>query len=535
MLISARPQRCWAKPSGELLSIPPRPQAAAILLRRSPSPAKLRFQRPRRSQLQSRSISLKPMISAILSRRFRVQIGLLSAVVTLALLLAADRRLTAAEPARPNFVFLLIDDLRYNALGCMGDKIVQTPSIDRLAAEGVLFENCFVTTSICAVSRASIFTGQWMRRHGIEDFATGLNGQAWADTYPARLRAGGYRTGFIGKFGVGNAQEVAAKTSEFDFYRGLAGQAGQLFIEPDDPKRRHKTAQFGDEALEFLAGCTAGQPFCLSISFNAVHARDGKPREFEPDPRDEPLYENVTIPASKLATDEAFRRLPESVQNSEGRRRWGWRYDTPEKMQRILKDYYRLITGVDREVGRIRQELARRGLDQRTVIIFTADNGFALGDRGMADKWYMYEEDIRVPCIIYDPALADSQRGKRVEPMVLNVDFAPTMLEMAGVEVPASMQGRSLLPVLHGETPPDWRSEYFYEHHSVANRIPPSEGVRTERWKLIRWIREEPVIEELYDLKNDPLEERNLAADAAHAGILAQLRRKWKQYGELLK
>jgi arylsulfatase A-like enzyme len=475
------------------------------------------------------------MISAGFRPRFDVSLVLLPALVTLSLGADAEQRLMATEPARPNFVFLLVDDLRSNALGCMGDRIVQTPSIDRLAAEGVLFENCFVTTSICAVSRASIFTGQWMRRHGIDDFATGLNGQAWANTYPAQLRAAGYRTGFIGKFGVGNAQEVAAKASEFDFYRGLPGQAGQWFIEPDDPQRRHKTAQFGDEAVEFLAGCTTERPFCLSISFNAVHARDGKPREFEPDPRDESLYEDVTIPVSQLATDEAYRRLPESVQNSEGRRRWGWRYDTPEKMQRILKDYYRLITGVDREIGRIRQELARRGLDQRTVILFTADNGFALGDRGMADKWYMYEEDIRVPCIVYDPALADSRRGKRVEPMVLNVDFAPTMLQMAGLEPPPSMQGHSLLPILEGQTPADWRSEYFYEHHSVANRIPPSEGVRTERWKLIRWVNEQPVIEELYDLKNDPLEERNLAADAKYADALLEMRRKWRRYSESLK
>jgi arylsulfatase A-like enzyme len=266
-----------------------------------------------------------------------------------------------------------------------------------------------------------------------------------------------------------------------------------------------------------------------------VHARDGKPREFEPDPRDEKLYEDVTIPVSKLATDEAFRRLPESVQKSEGRRRWGWRYDTPAKMQRILKDYYRLITGVDREVGRIREKLGRRGFAQQTVIFITADNGFALGDRGMADKWYMYEEDIRVPGIVYDPRLPAARQGKKVDAMVLNVDFAPTMLAMAGIEPPAVMQGRSLVPLFTGETPADWRTEFFYEHHSVADRIPPSEGVRTTRWKYIRWINEQPLIEELYDLKNDPLEEHNLVADSKHAEILAELRDNWQRYGEELK
>lgn len=440
----------------------------------------------------------------------------------------------AEKPARPNFVFLLVDDLRWNALGFMGDKIVQTPNLDRLAARGVVFDNCFVTTSICAVSRASFFTGQWMRRHGIADFATGLNGAAWDNTYPAQLRTAGFRTGFIGKWGVGNPKETAAKEQAFDYWRGLPGQAGE-FIEKDDPTRTHKTARFGNVALEFLAGCEKGRPFCLSLSFNAVHARDGKPREFEPDPRDEKLYEDVTIPVPKLATDEAFKRLPESVQKSEGRKRWGWRFDSPGKTQGILRDYYRLITGMDREVGRIVAELAKRGLADNTVIIFTADNGFALGDRGMADKWFMYEEDIRVPAFIFDPRLPKSTQGTRSKAMILNVDFAPTMLELAGVPVPGVMQGRSLVPFLKGQPPKDWRTEFFYEHHSVAARIPQSEGVRTERWKYLRWIAETPVKEELYDLQADPLEERNLLNDPKHIALLAELRGKWERYGRDLR
>jgi len=440
----------------------------------------------------------------------------------------------ATKPAPPNFVFLLVDDLRWNALGFMGDKMVQTPHLDRLAAKSVVFDNCFVTTSICSVSRASFFTGQWMRRHGIVDFATGLNGAAWDNTYPAKLRAAGFRTGFIGKYGVGTPQETAAKETAFDYWRGLPGQAGE-FIEKNDPTRTHKTARFGNEALEFLAGCAKDKPFCLSLSFNAVHARDGRPREFEPDPRDEELYANVTIPVPKLATDEAFKRLPESVQKSEGRKRWGWRFDTPEKTQQILRDYYRLITGVDREVGRIVAEMDKRGLADNTVIVFTADNGFALGDRGLADKWFMYDEDIRVPAFIYDPRAPQSTRGRRVPAMVLNVDFAPTMLELAGVPVPPVMQGRSLVPLLRGAAPKDWRTEFFYEHHSVAARIPQSEGVRTERWKYLRWIAETPVKEELYDLQADPLEERNLLADPKHAALLAELRGKWERHGRELK
>ncbi len=463
-----------------------------------------------------------------------MRVKLILALCTALLGFHADA-FAADKPSRPNFVFLLVDDLRWNALGFMGDKIVQTPNLDRLAARSLVFDNCFVTTSICAVSRASFFTGQWMRRHGIGDFAKGLNGAAWENTYPGQLRSAGFRTGFIGKWGVGSAQETSAKSAAFDYWKGLPGQGGRLFIEPNDPTRTHKTAKFGNEALEFLGGCTKDKPFCLSLSFNAVHARDAEPREFEPDPRDEKLYEDVTIPVPKLATDEAFKRLPESVQKSEGRRRWGWRFDSPEKTQRILRDYYRLITGMDREVGRIVAELEKLGFADNTVIVFTADNGFALGDRGMADKWFMYEEDIRVPGFVFDPRLPKSAQGRRSPAMVLNVDFAPTLLELAGLPVPVVMQGRSLAPHLKGQPPKDWRTEFFYEHHSVAARIPMSEGVRTERWKYLRWIAETPVQEELYDLLADPLEERNLLGDAKHSALLAELRGKWERYGRELK
>lgn len=437
---------------------------------------------------------------------------------------------------RPNIIFLLADDLRWNALGFMGDRIVRTPNLDQLAQRGVLFRNAFVTTSICSVSRASIFTGQWERRHGIDDFAKGLNGEAWDNTYPAQLRRAGYRTGFIGKFGVGSAKEIAAKAAAFDYWQGRPGQAGEYFFEKNDPTHTHATARFGNYALEFIDGCKADQPFCLAISFNAVHARDHKPREFEPDPRDEALYADVTIPLPKLATDEAFRRLPSFVQTSEGRTRWNWRFDTPEKAQSILRDYYRLITGLDREVGRIVAELEKRGLADNTVILFTSDNGYALADRGLADKWFMWEEDLRVPLLVADPRLPKSRRGQKVDAMVLNVDLAPTMLELAGVPAPKAMQGCSLVPLLRdSKTPKGWRTEFFYEHHFRPDIIPPCEGVRTERWKYIRWEEPNPLIEEFYDLKNDPLEEHNLIADNAHSKTLSDLRAKWGRYRKNLR
>lgn len=462
-------------------------------------------------------------------------VSLLAGVALGPALLPTTTAQAAATASRPNLVFLLIDDLRWNTLGCMGDRIVQTPHIDQLAKRGVLFQNSFVTSSICSVSRASFFTGQWLRRHGVVDFVTGLNGAAWEQSYPAQLRGAGYRTGFIGKFGVGNEREVAAKAAAFDFWRGLPGQAGRFFIEKNDPTRTHRTAKFGDDALEFLSGCEPTKPFSLSLSFNAVHARDREEREFEPDPRDEQLYRGVTIPLPQLATAAAFQRIPDFVKTSEGRRRWGWRFDTPEKAQGILRDYYRLITGVDREVGRIVTELERRGLAGNTVIILTSDNGFALADRGLADKWFMWEEDIRVPLIIVDPRLPKSAQGRTSAAMVLNVDIAPTLLDLAGGSVPAVMQGRSLVPLLRGATPRDWRTEFFYEHHTRPDIIPPCEGVRTGRWKYIRWVKADPLHEELYDLQGDPLEERNLAADPRHARQLAELREKWSRYSAQLR
>ncbi|MDZ4287433.1 MAG: sulfatase [Prosthecobacter sp.] len=456
-------------------------------------------------------------------------------LLLLTLLLCAVSSAPAAEP-RTNVVFILVDDLRWNALGCMGDKIVKTPNIDRLAKEGVLFNNMFVTTSICAISRASILTGQWARRHGIDDFGTGISAEAWKDTYPAQFRAAGWRTGFVGKYGVGNEKVIAAKAPDFDFWRGEPRQAGRFFIEPDDPTRTHKTAKFGNAALDFLDGCDGKQPFSLSLSFNAVHARDHEEREYEPDPRDDGLYDGIEIPLPKLATDAAFQRLPASVQQSEGRKRWTWRFDDPQKAQRILHDYYSLITGMDREVGRILDTLEKKGLTKNTVVIFSGDNGYALADRGMADKWYPYDEDLRVPLIIRDPRLPAERRGAKVDAFALNVDLAATMLDMAGLPVPQAMQGRSLQPLLSGDVPSNWRTEFFYEHHAESpTRIPPSEAVRTQRWKFIRWMEPNPVTEELYDLQADPLEEHNLIADPAHAATANELRAKREKYGRELR
>ena len=425
---------------------------------------------------------------------------------------------------RPNLVFLLADDLRWDATGFAGNPIVRTPHLDSLAKQGTRFSQCFVTTSICCVSRASIFTGQYAARHGIHDFDKPLSPVQWADSYPARLRAAGYRTGFIGKFGVGNAPAVAAMAAQFDFWRGLPGQAG-LFFSTNDPTHTHATARMGSEGLEFIDSATADQPFCLSISFSAPHARDGERREFCPDDRDTSLYADAQIPAPDKVGAAWFEQLPAFLQKSEGRPRWQRRFSTDAMRQDTTRDYYRLISGIDREVGRIMDALRARHLDTNTVLVFASDNGFFLGERGLADKWLPYEESMRVPLMIWDGRPGRSQQGKLVDRTVLNVDIAPTLLGLAGAPQPVGIQGASLMPLLSSSRPAkSWRTEFYYEHRSVPTLIPPSEALRTSRWKYIRWIGQPDRAEELYDLRADPQEHRNLAEDRSNARTLRSLR-----------
>jgi arylsulfatase A-like enzyme len=443
----------------------------------------------------------------------------------------------AGAVQRPNILFILTDDQRWNTLGCMGDTNILTPNIDRLAHDGVLFQSHFVTTSICCCSRASILTGQYVRRHGIGDFDKPFTGAQWAETYPALLRQHGYRTGFIGKFGVGNDAAVNAMSNKFDYWRGVPGQGGKYFIEPDDPSRTHATTRFGTQALEFLQDAPTNQPFCLSISFTAPHARDDLPHleQYTPDDRDKSLYTGISLPEPVTATDAYFEKLPRSVQTSIGRTRWHWRFDTPEKYEISAKNYYRLISGIDREVGRILAELENRGLAGNTVVVFTSDNGYFLGDRELSDKFFMYEESLRDPLIICDPREPAANRGRSEDAMTLNIDFAPTLLALAGVTPPARMQGRSLIPLLEQQHPAGWRTEFFYEHHFAPELIPPSEGVRTEGWSYIRWVNEKPPLEELFDLKADPWESHNLAADPKYVAVLEQIRLRGEKFREELK
>jgi len=436
-------------------------------------------------------------------------------------------RVKMKAAAKPNVLILYADDWRHDTLGVAGSPVVRTPSLDQLAAEGFRFTNARVTTSICGVSRASLFTGQWMSRHGnraFEAFQT-----PWTETYPGLLRANGYHVGHIGKWHNGKFP-----TEQFDFGRSYSGRH---FIEEPDGSKIHVTRKNENDALEFLRAAPRDKPFCLTVAFFATHAEDQNPKQYLCQPESESLYQDVTIPTPKTATEEHFKRLPPFIANekNEGRNRWHWRFDTREKYQQYMKAYYRMATEVDATIGRVLAELKTRGLLDQTLVIFTTDNGYFHGEHGLADKWYPYEESIRVPLIVRDPRLPASNRGKTNDDFVLNVDLAPAILAFAGVAAPAGMQGRDFAPLYLAAKKPAWRKEFFYEHATIRNTdfIPSSEALVCKDVKYIYWP--DFKHEELFDLRRDPFEELNLAQDAARSKMLTDLRARFAELKAVAK
>jgi len=450
--------------------------------------------------------------------------GLLAALALLfagAGLAARSVRAAPEKPVRrPNLVFILSDDQRFDTMGCAGNRIIQTPHMDALARGGVRFKNAFVTTPICAASRATLLTGLYERTHHFTFSTPPLADAFTDDSYPARLRQAGYRTGFVGKFGV--ETEKGGQGRMFDYFRPL--NRTPYFKKQPDGSERFVEDIVGDRAAEFLDGCKSDQPFSLSVSFNAPHAEDNDPKQYFWPTRFDSLYRNVNFPIPKTMSPAFWDKQPEFLKNTESRVRYNWRFDEPQKYQEMVRGYYRMITAIDDVIGRVRTELDRRGLADNTVIVFMSDNGYFLGERGFADKWYGYEYSLRVPMIVFDPRLEAARKGKVADAVALNVDIAPTLLDLAGIPAPARYQGRSLLPLLHGRAPADWRKEFFFEHLFERDNIPKSEGVRGARWTYIRWFQQQPVVEELYDHDADFEETRNLVHSAKQREVLQTLR-----------
>ncbi len=435
----------------------------------------------------------------------------------------------------PNILFLLTDNQRNDLLGCAGHPIVQTPNIDRLAASGLRFANAFCTSPICAASRASYLTGVYESRHRFTFLTPPLQRTFTDSSYPAALKRAGYRTGLIGKFGLA-AKGIAPSLAD----EGAIGKMFDVFdnyehwtkdgyeIRQPDGRVRHLTDITGDKAIDFLRthrSAHPSQPFCLSVSFNAPHAQDNDPRHYIWPAAEDSLYADAKIPEPLNAHPDFFRRLPKFLRDTESRVRWQARYATSADYQRNMRGLYRMVSGVDRTIGRILTALEQLSLAANTVVIFASDHGMYYGDRGLSDCWQLNEQAIRIPLIIFEPRADENNRGGVREEMVLNIDVAPTILELAGVDAVDGMQGKSLVPLLHGKEVA-WRKAFFGEHRFDRADIPKSEGVRTQRWKYIRYYQQQPVYEELYDLLADPHESCNLAEDPKFSDQRTRLRRR---------
>jgi len=428
--------------------------------------------------------------------------GLTSAVVACALAAAPGAR--AATPdgyQRPNLVVILSDDHRWDYLGSVGHPFVKTPVMDRLSEEGVAFDNAFVTTSLCSPSRASFLTGQYVHHHGVRN-----NLSTWRDenvTVLELLKKAGYDTAFIGKWHMPGRLPELRGVDRFITFTEQGGQ-GRYFDCPlivdgrEVPSRTpYITTELTNYALEFIER-PRDRPFILYLAHKAVH------HEFLPPPDLAGLYADQPI------------RLPEEADPWVGSTR-GFLYSgTLGPISRHMRNYAAAITALDREIGRIVERLEEMGILDRTAIIYTTDNGFFWGEHRLVDKRWPYEESIRIPMIVRYPALAGGAaavRGRRASQMVLNIDVAPTLLDLAGVEVPEWIDGRSMLPLLRSPAAPGrkaWLYEYFKE---FPYDVPKIDAVRTERHVYMEY--DNGRAPELYDVVADPRQRHDLAEAAA--------------------
>jgi len=435
------------------------------------------------------------------------------------------KRLGAA-PARPrNVIFILSDDHRYDALGFLkGQSWLETPNLDRLAREGAHFANACVTTALCSPSRATILTGVYAHRHGIVDNNTPI--PPGTTFFPQLLQRAGYRTAFIGKWHMGNVGDDPQPG--FDHWISFRGQ-GSYLPSKDGlningkrvPQKGYITDELTDYALDWLRSLDAKQPYFLYLSHKAVHS------EFIPAERHRGRYQNEKFvpPPTMAATGPMARNRPMWVQNQ--RNSWhgvDYPYHSSLDIGEYYKRYAETLLAVDESVGRLLDELARRGQLDSTLVIYMGDNGFAFGEHGLIDKRTAYEESIRVPLLARCPELFPG--GTKVSQVVANLDIMPTVLEACGVRPPAGLDGRSWLPLVRGERV-EWRRELLYEYYWERNfpQTPTLHALRTDRYKFIRchglWD-----IDELYDLQADPLESNNLIFSTEHQPIIAEMRKR---------
>ncbi|NLF31373.1 MAG: sulfatase-like hydrolase/transferase [Planctomycetes bacterium] len=443
---------------------------------------------------------------------------------------ALERAMAAEGPRRrPNIVVVITDDQRFDAMGCMGHPFLKTPHLDRLRREGVLLANAFVTTSLCSPSRASFLTGTYAHTHGVMLNATNDYDPARTPSFCQLLRdRGGYRTAFVGKWHLDSERDDPREG--FDHWVSFKGQG--VYFDPEINENGQRSKQAGyitdiltdhaDRWIRQEAG--GGRPFCLYLAHKAVHA------PFQPAPRHEGACADARIdpPAS---FDDPRRGKPAWKRTNYGsplRLRSSVRVEPVDEMPRRpwkpaghYRRYMESILAVDEGVGRLLDTLDELGIADDTVVVFASDNGYFLGDNGgRGDKRLCYEASMRIPLLLRYPRLATA--GGTVDRMVLNIDLAPTLLDLAGVSPAPVMQGMSAAPLLAGKTA-GWRTSFLYEYwRDLTPVVPRMVCVRTDRWKYTRY----PDIDqhELYDLQADPHEMTNLADAPGHAGRVAELR-----------
>jgi arylsulfatase A-like enzyme len=449
----------------------------------------------------------------------------------------AARRQGSATDSRPNFVVFMTDGQRPDEMSIAGNKIIRTPYMDRVVREGIRFQNAFVVNALCAPGRASTLTGMYSQKHGVIDnkerpIAAGI------PIVSDLLREAGYEVAFCGKSHV----KGSLRDHYWNYYFGYVGQAdyfvnkiaegsdGQIDLDANGREGVYKG--YVDDvvtsaAVEWLQG-RRQKPFCLFLWLYAPHDPYLRPRHYLD------LFRDIVVP--KPATfDHDLNGYPGKpkafieADNKIGTFEWA------ATLESLVKNHYASTMAADDDLGRVLEVLSRTGKLDQTVVILTADHGYFLGEWRLVDKRLMHEPSIRIPLVIRYPKMI--KPGLLNRRMVLNIDLAPTMLELAGLQAPEHMQGRSLVSVIDSKDS-DWRKDWLYEYYEYPgwHMVPKNRGVRTERYKLIEYYEQEPTEYELYDLETDPGEEHNLYGDQKHADLthelLARLEELRKETGE---
>ncbi|WP_288954854.1 sulfatase [uncultured Polaribacter sp.] len=453
-------------------------------------------------------------------------------IIGLSFLACNKKTSSKTKEEKPNIIFILTDDQRWDALGYTGNALAHTPEMDKLAKSGVFFKNTIATTPICAASRASIFSGLQERTHNYSFTSKAMKDEYMEQAFPRVLKQSGYYTGLYGKFGV----KYKKLDSLYDVHENYdlrydRKDITSYYYKTLGKDTVHLTRYTGEKALQFLDKAPTDKPFCLQLSFSAPHASDNTVEQYFWQEENNHVLENVTMPDANISSDEDYNKLPQLVKDGFNRLRWYWRYDTPEKYQHSVKGYFRMLAGIDNEIAKIRTKLEAKGIADNTIIVLMGDNGFFLGERQISGKWLMYDNSLKVPLIIYDPR---NKAHKDVEQMALNIDVPSTILDFAGVEAPKSWHGKSLKPFINEKNVNLERDTILIEHLWDFKNIAPSEGVRTQEWKYFRYV-DDKSIEELYNLKEDPRETNNLIHNEQYQDVLNNLRAKCEDLIEKYK